>query len=106
MILFITSLGTIIHKKLSVRLLNHTNTLSQLTKCKWAKIRHYYSLTLKLFKKPQTDQMTLKIHIHTKFHVHGTIFYQSIRKTQNRKKGLQTKKSPLALGLNFQDMTD
>ena len=32
MILFITSLGTIIHKKLSVRLLNHTNTLSQLTK--------------------------------------------------------------------------
>ena len=31
MILFITSLGTIIHKKLSVRLLNHTNTLSQLT---------------------------------------------------------------------------
>ena len=34
MILFITSLGTIIHKKLSVRLLNHTNTLSQLTRKK------------------------------------------------------------------------
>ena len=41
-----------------------------------------------------------------KFHVSRTICYHFIKKKEKSQKGPRAKKSPRALGLNFQDMAD